>query len=121
VALIRDPLNARALRILGASWPTRRDQAKASAFATAAAHSLRETSGDLLANATSLEKVSATLRYVDTFLRTRPQLLALDAVLVRVAENRIKAIDELKTMLAQSPGGQVSFCTPRQCLRHAHP
>ena len=113
-ALGRDPLNARALRLLGQLADVDGNEAKASAYMTAAArHSKRETVAIHWLMQKSLEKndIPATLRYVDTFLRTRPQLKGYAMpVLVQLAENKDpKAVDELKTLLATNPPWRADF------------
>jgi hypothetical protein len=113
-ALGRDPFNARALRLLGQLADVEGDEAKASAFMSAAArYSKRETVAIYWLMQKSLEKkdILATLRYVDTFLRTRPQLKAYAMpVLVQLAENKDpKAAVELKTLLATNPPWRANF------------
>ena len=90
-ALSHDPLNARALRILGQLADASGDDAKATKLMQAAAHrSLSETAAVYWMMRRSLQNkdYASVIAYADIFLRKRPQLIALAVPsLVTLAES----------------------------------
>jgi hypothetical protein len=111
-ALLSDPLNARALRLLGQIADFSKDELRSWQFMQAAARrSLNETDalGWLMSKAAERQDHAAALRYADILLRTRPQLgTEVIPVLARLAENRTAA-PALKDMLIQNPPWRLQF------------
>lgn len=112
--LIHDPLNARALRILGQLAHLAGDKTKAAQFMQAAVHrSWSESIAVywLMINSFENGDYTAALHYADAFLRKRPQFMAQAApTLVRLAENKDeKAVGALKTLLIGNPPWRSSF------------
>ncbi len=108
LALIHDPLNARALRVLGQLSDSAGDDTKAAQLMQAATHrSWSETVASYWLMFKSFEKgdYATALYYADGFLRKRPQFIAQALpVLVRMAESENEnAVGALKTMLLSDP------------------
>ena len=79
-ALSHDPLNARALRILGQLADASGDEAKATKLMRAAAHrSLSETAAVywMMRRSVQSKDYANVITYADMFLRKRPQLISL--------------------------------------------
>jgi hypothetical protein len=113
-ALLNDPLNARAFRILGETAIRDADKGAASKLMTAAVgRSLRERSAVfwLLQQSLAREDYGAALRCMDVILRTRPQAGgALLPAMARVAGQK-NGNSELKKLLAQNPPWRSGFMT----------
>ena len=114
LALTQDPLNARALRILGQIADGTGDNTKAAQFMQAAAdRSWSESVAIYWLMLKSFEKrdYATALRYADAFLRKRPRFMAQAMpILVRIAENQDeKAVGALKTLLMSDPPWRSSF------------
>jgi hypothetical protein len=112
LALRNDPLNARALRILGQVAAAAGDEARTAKFMQAAARrSLHEKLPLYWLMLKGLEKkdYTAAAYYADALLRTTPQALA-DVVpaLVHLAE-RTDAGGEVKALLANNPPWRADF------------
>lgn len=111
-ALGADPLNARALRILGQLADEARDEERAGKLMQAAfARSRREVFAIawLMQKRFDEEDYTATLDYADALLRTRPQLVK-DAtrVLARIAESKSE-VAAIKQALARNPPWRAAF------------
>ncbi len=111
LALRNDPLNARALRILG-QLAQRTDQKQADALMQAAAErSLHESFAVYSTMLKSYREADyrATLRYADILLRTRnlarPYVMPIVAKLAETPE----ASDQLKALLAKNPPWRPQF------------
>ena len=114
LALAGDPLNARALRILGQIADGTGDDTKAAQFMQAAADRSWSASGAiywLILKSFEKGDYATALRYTDAFLRKRPQFMAQAMpVLVRIAENQDEnAVGALKALLAGNPPWRSSF------------
>src|ERR1700730_1957117 len=112
-ALLSDPLNARALRILGQIADLSKDEPRSWQFMRASArHSLNETLAVvwLMSKSAERQDYAAAMRYADVLLRTRPQLgnEVVIPVLARIAEDRA-AVVALKEMLSQNPPWRAQF------------
>jgi hypothetical protein len=111
-ALLRDSLNARALRVLGQLADATGDEAHAKAFMEAAAHrSLRESIAVyyLMRKSYEHKDFADTAYYADALLRTRPQLVQqVTPILARMAENGDGA-NELKKLLDTNPPWRTQF------------
>jgi hypothetical protein len=112
-ALLTDPLNSRALRILGEIADVTKDEARAWRFMQAAARrSLNETFAVawLMNKSAERQDYAAALYYADILLRTRPRPGKEIAVpvLARIAENT-EAVAALKEMLSQNPPWRAQF------------
>jgi hypothetical protein len=113
-ALLNDPLNARALRILGQLAQRSSDKARTDALMQAAAHrSIHESLAVYWMIRKSYEDrdYRAALHYADMLLRTRNQtetLLLLMPMFARIAETP-EASPELKQLLAQNPPWRWEF------------
>ena len=106
--LLADPLNARALRILGLLTAVDGDQAKASKFMQAAVKRSLEESMALywmLQENSKNKDYQKALFYADAFIRTRPQFAEYIApVIAAMAESgEAQAQATLKAALAQDP------------------
>ena len=112
LALTRDPLNARALRILGQIADATSDETRAANFMQAAAHdSIREGMAVYWLMQKSYEKhdYDKSLHNADALLRTRSQVMALVLpTLARIAENP-KANNKLANLLAENPPWRRAF------------
>ena len=112
LALINDPLNARALRMLGQLAAVAGDEARTMKFMRAAAtRSLHERFPIYLLMLKGIEKkdYAAAIYYADALLRTTPQALAdVMPTLVYVAETPV-ASSELKAVLAKNPPWRAEF------------
>jgi len=113
-ALFNDPLNARALRILGQLAVDAGDEVNATQLMQAAAdRSWSEPIAIywLMLKAFEQEDYTTTLHYADGFLRKRPQLIAQAIpVLARIAENkRETTVGALKTLLNSNPPWRSAF------------
>jgi hypothetical protein len=114
LALMRDPINARALRILGQLAAADGDDARATKFMRAAA---RRSNGEsvavywMLQTTFDAKSYAETVGYADTFLRKRPQFMENVApMLAQIAESSDrKAIDDLEQVLARKPPWRSSF------------
>ncbi|MGI9404665.1 MAG: tetratricopeptide repeat protein [Hyphomicrobium sp.] len=114
LALVHDPLNARALRLLGQLAEGAGDDTKAAQFMQAAAHrSWSESVAIYWLMLKSFENKDhdAALRYADAFLRKRPQFIAQAMpILARIAENKDqKAVGGLKTLMMSDPPWRSKF------------
>ena len=111
-ALARDPLNARALRILGQlADAAEDDQAAARLMQAAARLSLRESVAVYWLMRESFERkdYAAAVQYADALLRTRPQAVTQAMpTLARIAEDK-DANGELKKVLARNPPWRARF------------
>jgi hypothetical protein len=105
-ALARDPLNARALRILGQlADAAEDDQAAAGLMQAAARFSQRESVAVywLMRESFDRKDYPAAIQFADVLLRSRPQVVTqVMPTLARIAENK-DANGELKTVLAGNP------------------
>jgi hypothetical protein len=105
-ALLDDPLNARALRILGQLADMAHDQTRAWQFMeTSARYSMNESFAVAWLVDKSFEKkdYEAALHFADVLLRTRPQLINyVMPTLVQIAEDR-DASGGLRKLLADNP------------------
>lgn len=114
LALSRDPLSARAMRILGQAGDAAADEARVAKFMRATVvHSIRESIAvDWLMQKSYDEKDYAMALYcADVLLRTRPVLLPrVMPVLAKMAENT-SASSELKALLATNPPWRRRFLT----------
>ncbi len=112
LALGNDPLNARALRILGQVADGARDEERVAKFMRAAARgSIRESAAVYWLMRKSYEKgdYAATIHWADVLLRTRSQIgQYVMPTLVRLSEYR-NASDELKKVLANNPPWRSAF------------
>ena len=111
-ALLNDPLNARAFRILGQIAQAEADQEHTEQLMQAATdRSLRESAAAYWMMQESYEKEDfrTALRHADTLLRTRPQIIdEIMPTLVRIAEQR-DGILELERLLAGNPPWRSRF------------
>jgi hypothetical protein len=118
LALADDPLNSRALRILGQLADRSGEEARATSYMQAAAQaSIRESVAVFWLMQKSFEKhdYDAALAYADALLRTRSQVLPhVLPTLARIAENPA-AKDGLKRLLSNNPPwrGQFFSALPR--------
>jgi tetratricopeptide (TPR) repeat protein len=112
-ALLSDPLNAQALRILGQIADLSKDEPRSWQFMQASVrHSLNGTFAVawlMIASAKRRDYVAA-MRYADVLLRTRPQLgnQLVIPLLARIAEDR-EAVVAFKEMLSQDPPRRAQF------------
>lgn len=111
-ALRSDPLNARALRILGRFAVEGGNEQRATALMAAAARrSLNESRAIswLLGQALRRGDHASATRWADVLLRTQPQLMpALVPILARMAEHR-EASPEIRKLLAEKPPWRAGF------------
>lgn len=111
-ALASDPVNARALRILGQAAQAAGDESRAARYMEAAAsRSVQESWAVhwLLKNAFDRKDYAGALRFADTLLRTRSRALPLvQPFLARMAETP-EAAAELEGLLAGNPPWRRSF------------
>lgn len=112
LALLNDPLSARAMRILGQLAAVAGDEPRTMEFMQAAAtRSMHERLPIYLLMLKGIEKkdYAAALYYADALLRTTPQAIP-DAMpaLVHIAETPA-ATGELKAMLAKNPPWRAGF------------
>ena len=113
-ALLEDPINARALRILGQLADIDGDKAKAAKLMSAA---VDRSAGESMAIYWMLQKSSEendyanTIRYADLLLRKRPQVAELVVpALAQLAERGdAKAVAALKVVLAANPPWRSAF------------
>jgi len=112
LALLHDPLNARAFRILGQISDLTSDEEQTEALMQAATRrSLLESVAIywMMQKSYQAQDYRATLGYADTLLRTRPQALPLIMPLFgKIAENP-DASGELKQLLAGNPPWRPQF------------
>ena len=112
MALINDPLNARALRILGQLADTAADEVRATSYMqTAARRSIRESVAVywLMQNSYEKKDYGAALHFADALLRTRSQIMPhVLPTLSRIAENP-EAKGELEKRLANNPPWRRAF------------
>lgn len=110
--LVRNPLNAQALRILGQVAAAAGDEQRANAFFQAAARrSLREdyALSWLVQKNYEHENFATAIHYADALLRTRPQLVsAVTPLLARMLENN-SAGPQLQKLLAENPPWRPAF------------
>jgi hypothetical protein len=111
-ALIDDPINARALRILGQVADRSRDETRAWQFMQA---SVRYSMNESFAVAWLVDKsferknYDDTLKYADVLLRTRPQLISyIMPTLVQIAENKDTS-SVLQKLLSDNPPWRAGF------------
>jgi hypothetical protein len=111
-ALLSDPFNARALRILGQLADLSRDQAHAWELMQASArHSMNEGPAIAWLVDKSFENKDyrTALQYTDVLLRARPQLISyVMPTLARIAEDE-DASGELRKLLADNPPWRPQF------------
>jgi hypothetical protein len=111
-ALVRDPTNAQALRIMGQLAESQGDEPGARRAMQAAAQlSLHESVAIdwLMRKNLETSDFSLALYFADALLRTRPQLIDyVMTTLVRMAEDKT-ANPQLKLMLADNPPWRGSF------------
>lgn len=111
-AVLVEPLNARALRLLGQVAAAARDEARAARLMHAAADlSRHETIAAywLMRNALRSKDYQSAISYADIMLRTRPELGPyLLPVLARLAEDK-QANGLLRTALAANPPWRSRF------------
>jgi hypothetical protein len=111
-ALSHDPMNARALRILGQVAGAESDDLTASKLMQAAARrSLRESVAVFWLMRESFERkdYAATVKHADVLLRTRPQIIAhVVPTLARIAEDK-DGNGALKNALAANPPWREQF------------
>ncbi len=113
-SLVNDPLNARALRILGQLADAAGDEPAAFGLMHAAVgRSLAESFAVYWMMRKSFEKkdYAGTVYYADVFLRKRPQLTAYAIpILAQMAEGGDqKAVGAVKSLLADNPPWRSSF------------
>ena len=112
LALLHDPLNARAFRILGQISDLTSDEEQTETLMQAATRrSLLESVAIywMTQKSYQAQDYHAALGYADTLLRTRPQALPLITPLFgKIAENP-DASDELKQLLASNPPWRPQF------------
>ncbi len=113
-SLASEPLNARALRILGQLADAAGDEASAFKYMRAAAsRSLAENIAIYWMMQKSFEKkdYAGAIYYSDVFLRKHPQFIEQTVpMLAKMAESTDqKAVGELKQMLAQNPPWRSTF------------
>jgi len=114
LVLTQEPLNARALRILGQLADDAGDEPRAAKLMHAAAdHSLAESVAVywMLQKSFATKDYAKTLSYADTLLRKRPQLMVHTiSLLGKMAESPDKnAVGALETALARDPPWRGSF------------
>jgi hypothetical protein len=112
-ALLSDPLNAQALRILGQIAELSKDGPRSWQFMQASVRrSLNESLAVVWLMYRSAERrdYAGALYYADVLLRTRPQLGSevVIPVLARIAEDK-KAVVALKEMLSRDPPWRAQF------------
>ncbi len=111
-ALIRDPLNAQGLRILGQLDEVEGNRSGTRGAMQAAARlSIRESVAIdwLMRKSFEASDFELTLYYADVLLRTRPQLIGyVMPTLVRLAEDKA-ARQSLQLLLAKNPSWRTSF------------
>jgi len=112
-ALLSDPLNARALRILGQIADLSRDEPRSWQLMQASVRrSLNETLAVAWLTSKSAERrdYAAAMYYADVLLRTRPQLGSevVIPVLARIAEDK-EAVVAFKEMLSRDPPWRAQF------------
>ena len=112
LALLNDPLNARALRILGQLADDAADEERAAKLMRGAANrSVRESVAVHWLMQKSLEKEDyiPAIHYADVLLRTRPRYAEhVMPILAQMAENK-EASGELKKLLAENPPWRAEF------------
>jgi hypothetical protein len=113
-AVLQEPLNARALRILGQLAVAEGDEAQAAKLMRAAAdRSLAESVAVywMLQKSFALKDYATSLAYADTFLRKRPQLMVhAIPILAWIAEsNDQAATSALEAVLAKNPPWRAAF------------
>jgi hypothetical protein len=112
-ALLSDPLNAQALRILGQIAELSKDGPRSWQFMQAAVrHSLNESLAVvwLMYRSTERRDFAAAMYYADVLLRTRPQLGSevVIPVLAQIAEDK-EAVVAFKEMLSRDPPWRAQF------------
>lgn len=111
-ALAQDPMNARALRILGQIADAANEEAAASKLMQAAAQRSRRESVAvfwLMRESFEQKDFATAVQHADVLLRTRPQVAPqVTPTLARIAEHK-DAGPELKRMLATNPPWRASF------------
>src|SRR6266478_492954 len=112
-ALLRDPLNAQALRILGQIADRSKDGPRSWQFMQASIrHSLNESLAVVWLMYRSAERrdYAAAMYYADVLLRTRPQLGSevVIPILARIAEDK-EAVVAFKEMLSRDPPWRAQF------------
>jgi hypothetical protein len=111
-ALFDDPINARALRILGQLADRSRDETRAWQFMqTSVRYSMNESFAVAWLVDKSFEKkdYDDTLKYADVLLRTRPQLISyIMPTLVQIAENKDTG-SGLRRLLSDNPPWRAQF------------
>jgi hypothetical protein len=111
-ALAQDPMNARALRILGQIADASNEEAAASKLMQAAVRRSRRESVAvfwLMRESFERKDFATAVQHADVLLRTRPQVAPqVTPTLARIAENK-NASPELKKMLAANPPWRAAF------------
>jgi len=112
LALKRDPLNARAFRILGQLAEKSGEDARAAQFMrTTMLHSRRESQALywLIRQSTDLRDYATALQYADALMRSQPRYLPyLMPTLVKVAEDK-SANPALKQLIMSNPPWRAQF------------
>lgn len=112
MALLQEPLNARAIRILGQVADSENDKDTAARLmAMAARTSVRETYAAywMLQRSYEMKDLKGAVGYADKVLRTRSQMLKhVMPFLVRIAESK-QGASELKTALLANPPWRTPF------------
>ncbi|MGD0533684.1 MAG: hypothetical protein ABSA62_15870 [Methyloceanibacter sp.] len=112
LALLQDPLNARAFRILGQISDLTSDAARTEALMQAAVRrSLLESVAVywMMRKSYQDQDYRTALRYGDTLLRTRSQVLPLIMPMFGKIAETPDASDELKQLLARNPNWRGEF------------
>lgn len=111
-SLPNEPLDSRAMRILGQAADAAKDHAKAAKFMNAAVHlSLHDQIAVywMIVNSAEAKDYAATLYYADVFLRTAPELgQFVLPILVRIAEDK-GSVGLLSTLLVSDPPWRGEF------------
>jgi hypothetical protein len=111
-ALLNDPLNARALRILGQLAAEVADEERAEKLMDAVVRrSLRQSVAVywLMRKSYERQDYAAAIRYADTLLRTRPQVMPQVApILTRIAEAK-DSNGQVISVLADNPPWRAQF------------
>jgi hypothetical protein len=110
--VLNDPLNSRALRILGELADRSQDETRALQLMQASArHSLHENFAVAWLSDKAVEKkdYGEALQYADVLLRTSPQFInVVMPTLVQIAENK-DASDRLRKLLSDNPPWRARF------------
>ena len=127
LALFNDPLNARALRILGQLSQSRSEEGQTKALMQAAARrSFQESIAVywMMQKSYQDQDYREALRYIDMLFRTRQQLMRKIGATIR--SNRERSPGERRTKTVFSPiihrgGSRFCFISPAMSRTHVHP